>query len=134
VCEVTLARLVAVVCRRWKIKEDFQTCKNATSLDKGRVTTWTSWHRWSTAALVAYAFLAVAAALERTAHSDDEDAAEVGLIPLTCHQLLRLLRLLMLPAPRRDAKQVLRRSAWRRRHQHRARNHQRWHAYADATP
>jgi hypothetical protein len=41
----------------------------------------------------------------------------------------------MLPAPRHDAEQVLHRSAWRRRHQHRARAcHLRWHAYPDATP
>ena len=40
--------------------------KNATGLDKGQVTTWTSWHRWSTAALVAYAFLAIATAREHT--------------------------------------------------------------------
>lgn len=132
---VTLARLVGVVCRRWKIEEDFQACKNATALDKGQVTTWTSWHRWSVAALVAYAFLAVATALERTRHDHGEDPAEPELIPLTCHELLRLLRLLMLPAPRRDAQHVLRWSIWRRRHQHRARIcHLRWHAYADATP
>ncbi|MER8157504.1 transposase [Streptomyces sp. NPDC094472] len=113
---VPLARLVWVVCRRWKIEEDFQACKNATALDKVQVTTWTSWQRWSTAALVACAFLAVATALERAAHGEDEDAAEPELIPLTCHELLRW-------------------SAWRRRHQHRARTcHMRWHAYADATP
>ena len=27
--------------------------------------------------------------------------------PLTCHELLRLLQLLILPAPRRDAEHVL---------------------------
>lgn len=130
---VSLARLVAVVCRRWKIEEDFQACKNATSLDKGQVTTWTSWHRWSTAALVAYAFLAIATTLERT--DGERDADETDLIPLTCHELLRLLRLLMLPAPRRDADHILHWSAWRRRHQHRAQAcHLRWHAYADTTP
>jgi SRSO17 transposase len=130
---VSLARLVSVVCRRWKIEEDFQACKNATGLDKGQVTTWTSWHRWSTAALVAYAFLAVATALERA--DGGQDADEAGLIPLSCHELLRLFRLLMLPMPRRDAKHVLAWSAWRRRHQHRARTcHLRWHAYADTTP
>jgi hypothetical protein len=130
---VTLARLVAVVCLRWKIEEDFQACKNATSLDKGQVTTWTSWHRWSTAALVAYAFLAIATALERAGHADD--GADEELIPLTCHELLRLLRLLTLPEPCRDAEHVLRRSTWRRRHQYRARAcHQRWHLYADTTP
>jgi SRSO17 transposase len=136
---VTLARLVGVVCRRWKTEEDFQACKNAASLDKGQVTTWTSWHRWPVAALVAalvaYAFLAVATALERAAGGEGENPEDAGLIPLTCHELLCLLRLLMLPAPRRDADQVLHWSRWRRRHQHRSRAcHLRWHAYAGTTP
>ncbi|MCY0924578.1 IS701 family transposase, partial [Streptomyces sp. H27-G5] len=129
---VPLARLVWVVCRRWKIEEDFQTAKSTTGLDKGQVTTWTSWHRWSPAALVAYAFLAVTAALERGTPGSDNQAE---LIPVTCPELLRLLRLLILPAPRRDTEHVLRWSAWRRRHQHRARQcHLKWHAYADTTP
>ncbi|WP_455770470.1 IS701 family transposase [Streptomyces cinereoruber] len=129
---VPLAELVRVVCCRWRIEEDFQTAKHTTGLDKGQVTTWTSWHRWSTAALVAYAFLAVTAALERDTPNDHQ---RIDLIPLTCHELLRLLRLLILPAPRRDIGHVLHWSAWRRRHQHRARQaHRRWHTYADTAP
>ena len=84
-------------------KEDFQACKNATGLDKGQVTTWTS---WSTAALVAYAFLAIATAREHT-QAGQGGADEIRMTPLTCHELLRLLRLLILPAPRRDAEHVL---------------------------
>ncbi|MFF1651510.1 hypothetical protein [Streptomyces sp. NPDC058240] len=46
-----------------------------------------------------------------------------------------LLRLLVLPPPRRDAEHVLHWSSWRRHHQHRARTcHLAWHAYADTTP
>lgn len=132
---VPLATLVRAVCRRWKIEEDFQTAKNTTGLDKGQVTTWTSWHRWSTAALVAYAFLAVAAALERGVQDDTHGPGEPELVPVSCHELLRLLRLLILPAPRRDAEHLLHWSAWRRHHQYRARAcHLRWHAYADAAP
>ena len=128
---VSLAKLVGIVCLRWKIEEDFQAAKQATGLDKGQVTTWTSWHRWSTAALSAYAFLAVATALAHDTPAPDTP----GLVPLSCHELLRLLRLLILPAPRRDAEHVLHWSTWRRRHQHRAQTcHQRWHAYADTTP
>jgi SRSO17 transposase len=128
---VSLARLVGIVCLRWKIEEDFQAAKNTAGLDKDQVTTWTSWHRWSTAALVAYTFLAVATALER----GDPAPAEAEMIPLSSFELLCLLRLLILPAPCRDADHVLHWSAWRRRHQHRARTcHQRWHAYADSTP
>jgi SRSO17 transposase len=129
---VPLAKLVSVVCCRWRIEEDFQTAKNTTSLDKGQVTTWTSWHRWSTAALVAYAFLAVTAALERNTPDGDR---HIDLVPVSCHELLRLLRLLVLPTPRRDADHILHWSVWRRRHQHRARQaHRRWHAYADTAP
>jgi len=127
----SLARLVGIVCLRWKIEEDFQAAKNTVGLDKGQVTTWRSWHRWSTAALVAYAFLAVATALE----AGEPAPAGLELVPLSSFELLRLLRLLILPTPRWDAGHVLRWSAWRRHHQHRARAcHQRWHAYADSTP
>jgi SRSO17 transposase len=138
---VTLARLVSVVCRRWKIEELFQLAKGVTGLDQGQVTRWTSWHRWSCAALVAYAFLAVATALtapieqEATERESRTDPDLPLAIALTSRELLRLLRQLLLPAPRRDRDHVHRWSLWRRRHQHRAREaHRRWHAYADATP
>ena len=49
--------------------------------------------------------------------------------------LLRLLRLPILPQPRRDGGHVLHWSTWRRHHQQRARAcHLHWHAYADTTP
>jgi hypothetical protein len=89
------------------IEEDFQTCKGASGLDKGQVTTWTSWHRWSCAALVAYAFLAIAAALERCMSPADDTPDDLQLAPITCPELLRLLRLLILPQPLRDAGNVL---------------------------
>ena len=56
---VTLARLVSLVCRRWRVEEDFQAAKETCALDKGRLPAGTP-GRWSTVALVAYAFLAVA--------------------------------------------------------------------------
>ncbi|MET9325170.1 hypothetical protein ABZX75_34470 [Streptomyces sp. NPDC003038] len=49
------------------MEEDFQDAKEICHLDKGQVTCWNSWYRWSVIALVAYAFLATVAALERTA-------------------------------------------------------------------
>ncbi|MGW4995785.1 IS701 family transposase [Streptomyces mirabilis] len=132
---VTLARLVSLVCRRWRVEDDFQDAKEICHLDKGQVTFWNSWHRWSVIALVAYAFLAVTAALERAAQTGRDDPAEADLVPLSSHELLRLLRALILPPPRRDAEHLLWWSTWRRRHQHRARLcHRRWHAYADTTP
>ncbi|MGI5136626.1 MULTISPECIES: IS701 family transposase [unclassified Streptomyces] len=132
---VTLARLVSLVCRRWRVEDDFQDAKEVCHLDKGQVTCWNSWHRWSVIALVAYAFLAVAAALERAAQTGRNDPAEADLVPLSSHELLRLLRALILPPSRRDPEHLLWWSTWRRRHQHRARLcHRRWHAYADTTP
>ncbi|MEY9988291.1 SRSO17 transposase [Streptomyces sp. V4I8] len=132
---VTLARLVSLVCRRWRVEDDFQDAKETCHLDKGQVTCWNSWHRWSVITLVAYAFLAVTAALERTAQTSRNDPAETDLVTLSSHELLRLLRALMLPPPRRDAEHLLWWSPWRRRHQHHARLcHRRWHTYADTTP
>jgi SRSO17 transposase len=132
---VTLARLVSLVCRRWRVEDDFQDAKETCHLDKGQVTCWNSWHRWSVIALVAYAYLAVTSALERAAQSSRNDPAEADLVPLSSHELLRLLRALTLPPPRRDTEHLLWWSTWRRRHQHHARLcHRRWHTYADTTP
>ena len=62
---VPLAKLISVAVARWRIEEDHQLAKQAGRLDSGQVTTWTSWHRWTAIALLAYAFLAVAAACQR---------------------------------------------------------------------
>jgi SRSO17 transposase len=77
---VPLAKLIAVAVARWKIEEDHQQSKQVSGLDSGQVTTWTSWHRWTAICLLAYIFLAVAAAFQRTR---DEDAGILGLIPVT---------------------------------------------------
>jgi SRSO17 transposase len=42
---VPLAKLVKVAVTRWRIEEDHQLPKQASGLDSGQVTTWTSWHR-----------------------------------------------------------------------------------------
>jgi SRSO17 transposase len=129
---VPLAKLIAVAVARWKIEEDHQQSKQVSGLDSGQVTTWTSWHRWTAICLLAYIFLAVAAAFQRTR---DEDACILGLIPVTIPELLRQLRGTVIPEPRRDPAHRDGWSLWRRRHQYRARQaHQRWQAYADALP
>lgn len=126
---VSLADLVAVVCARWHIEEDFQLGKRTVGLDHGQVRTWTSWHRWSTAALTAYAFLVAGALLEHQARSDN---ANPELVPVSCPELQHLLTATVLPAPRRDPDHVHRWSLWRRHHQAIARNcHQAWNLYAD---
>ena len=129
---VPLAKLIAVAVARWKTEEDHQQSKQVSGLDSGQVTTWTSWHRWTAICLLAYIFLAVAAAFQRTR---DEDAGILGLIPVTIPELLRQLRGTVIPEPRRDRAHRDGWSLWRRRHQYRARQaHQRWQAYADALP
>ena len=129
---VPLAKLIAVAVARWKIEEDHQQSKQVSGLDSGQVTTWTSWHRWTAICLLAYIFLAVAAAFQRTR---DEDAGVLGLIPVTIPELLRQLRGTVIPQPRRDRAHRDGWSLWRRGHQYRVRQaHQRWQAYADALP
>jgi hypothetical protein len=126
---VSLVDLVAVVCARWHIEEDFQLGKRTVGLDHGQVRTWTSWHRWSTAALTAYAFLVAGALLEQHASSGD---ADLELVPVSCPELQHLLTATVLPVPRRDPDHIRRWSLWRRHHQAVARHaHQAWNAYAD---
>ena len=62
---VTLAALVKIAGLRWTIEENFQASKGLAGLDEHQVRTWTSWHRWVTLAMLAAAFLTVAAAAER---------------------------------------------------------------------
>ena len=55
-------------------EEDHQLTKQAAGLDAGQVTTWESWHRWTTICLLAYTYLAVAAAVNR----DSQAGQEIG--------------------------------------------------------
>ena len=93
---------MSLVCLRWRVEDDFQDAKEICHPDKGQVTRWNPWHRWSVITLAAYAFLATAAALERTAQATRDDPGEADLVPLSGHELLRLPRALILPPPRRD--------------------------------
>ncbi|MET9183612.1 IS701 family transposase [Kitasatospora aureofaciens] len=112
---VPLSTLVKVAGRRWTVEETFQAAKGLAGLDEHQVRRWTSWHRWTTLAMLAHAFLAIAAATERTVSSPP-----TGLVPLTCSEIRRLFTTL-LPRPTRDLAHHLRWSTWRRRHQARAR-------------
>jgi hypothetical protein len=99
----------------------------------GQVIRWRSWHRWTAVCLLAYLYLAVAVALQR--EQDASSDLDTGLIPVTIPELLRLLRDIVIPPPRRDRAHRLHWSDWRRRHQHRSRQaHQRWNTYAETTP
>ena len=112
---VPLATLVKIAGRRWTTEENFQAGKGLTGLDEHQVRTWTSWYRWTTLAMVACAFLTIAASTEHT-----RDPEPDGQIPLTRNEIARLFAALVI-RPVHDGCHCRRWSAWRRRHQHRAR-------------
>jgi SRSO17 transposase len=112
---VALAQLVRVAGQRWRVEESFQAAKGLTGLDQHQVRRWTSWHRWTTLAMLAHAFLAVATADER-----DHSPAPAGLIALTVNEFRRLFDALLLSG-KHTINTLLAWSQWRRRHQHRAR-------------
>jgi len=93
-------QVLDIASARWRIEEDHQLSKQVAGLDAGQVIRWKSWHRWTAVCLLAYLYLAVTVALQRQQEaSSDLDA---GLIPVTIPELLRLLRDVVIPPPRRD--------------------------------
>jgi hypothetical protein len=100
---------------RWRIQEAFQTGKGLCGLDQHQVRRWRSWYRWVTLAMLAYAFLVVAALTDHTRHPPPP-----GLIGLTCNELQHLFAA-VIARPAGDRDHRLRWSVWRRRHQPRAR-------------
>ncbi len=112
---VPLKTLVAVAGQRWRIEESFQAGKGLTGLDQHQVRRWTSWHRWTTLAMLAHAFLVVATVAER-----EHTGTPTGLIALTVNEFRRLFDQLLL-ATTHPIAMLLHWSTWRRRHQARAR-------------
>ena len=112
--QVPLATLVKVAGRRWTIEENFQAGKGLTGLDEHQVRRWTSWYRWATLAMLASAFLTIAASTE---HARSPDPA--GQAPLTRNEIAHLFANLIIK-PAHDTRHRIRWSRWRRRHQHRA--------------
>jgi SRSO17 transposase len=121
---VSMPTLVRVAGQRWRVEENFQAAKGLVGLDQHQVRRWRSWHRWTTLAMLAHAFLAVATAIER-----EHTATPTGLIELTVNEFRRLFDALLLAAkPTLDT--LLAWSTWRRRHQARARDcHYRRHEH-----
>jgi SRSO17 transposase len=118
-----LAVLVRVAGQRWSIEERINTSKGLCGLDQHQVRRWRSWYRWATLAMLAHAFLVVAAVTDQ-AHVP----APPGLIGLTCNEVQHLFAALV-AAPTGDAGHRLRWSWWRRQQQARARAcHYRRHA------
>ena len=110
-----LRTLVSVAGQRWRIEESFQTAKGLAGIDQHQVRRWASWHRWTTLAMLAHAFLAVATAIER-----DTTPTPTGLITLTVNEFRRLFDALLLTT-RHTITTLLAWSRWRRQHQYRAR-------------
>lgn len=110
-----LRTLVRVAGQRWRVEESFQSGKGLCGLDQHQVRRWDSWYRWATLAMLAYAFLAVTAAIQRARHP-----APPGLTELSCNEIAHLLATLVLQ-PATDQHHRLCWSTWRRRHQARAR-------------
>lgn len=111
---VPLMTLVKVAGQRWRVEENFQTAKGLTGLDQHQVRRWTSWHRWTTLAMLAHAFLAVTAAADR-----EQTPTPTGLIDLTVNEFRRLFDALILTT-KISLDRLLRWSTWRRKHQQRA--------------
>ena len=80
-----------------------------------KVRRWCSWHRWSTLAMLAMAFLAVTTAAQRQQDTPSDD-----LIPITVNELRRLFDALVL-GKTATVEHILKWSNWRRKHQATAR-------------
>jgi SRSO17 transposase len=110
-----LAVLVKVAGTRWRVEQRIQTSKGLCGLDQHQVRCWCSWYRWVTLAILAHAFLVVAAATQHTRHPPPPE-----LLPLSCNEVSHLFAGLAI-RPLGDRDHRLRWSLWRRRHQARAR-------------
>ena len=84
-----------------------------TGLDEHQVRRWDSWYRWTTLAMLALAFLSIAAATEHTRPPPPDQ------IPLTRNEIAALFSTLIIN-PVKDTRHRLHWSTWRRRRQHRA--------------
>jgi hypothetical protein len=76
---VPLAILVRIAGQRWRIEEFIKTGKGLVGLDQHQVRRWRSWYRWATLAVLAHAFLVVAALTEQTRHPGTVQAGRVDL-------------------------------------------------------
>jgi SRSO17 transposase len=110
-----LVALVRVAGSRWQVEEAFQAGKGLCGLGQHQVRRWRCWYRWVTLAMLAYAFLVVAAVTEHA-----QRPAPPWMVELTCSETQHLLAALV-AVPVADRGHRLRWSWWRRRHQARAR-------------
>lgn len=67
----SVAELISVCQRRWKIEDCFAEAKGEVGLDQYEVRRWEAWHRYVTLCLLAHAFLVIRCLLD----SREEEAA-----------------------------------------------------------
>jgi SRSO17 transposase len=129
---VPLATLAHVAGMRWSVEEQFQAAKSQVGLDHYQVRSWTGWHRFTTLAMLALAFLMASTAAAAPAAPPPADpwnhARHGGPIALTAAEIRRLLNGLItgslqgqLAAPAHIISDIQHWSTWRRHHQGRAR-------------
>lgn len=118
---VTLPTLTWTAGTRWPIETCFQHSKGLTGLDQHQVRTWRSWHRFTTLVLLAYAFLAVLAARQPRPAPTPNPAPD-QLPAFSTAEIRRLLHHIF-TKPNTGLWHALRWTAWRLRHQARARHH-----------
>jgi hypothetical protein len=106
-----MTELVRVAGQRWKVEESFQAAKGQAGLDEHQVRRWCSWHRWTTLAMLAMAFLAVTTAAQRETNQCPDD-----LLPITVNELRRLFDALVI-GKTATVEHILDWSRWRRKHQ-----------------
>jgi hypothetical protein len=97
-----------------RIEETFQAAKGLAGLDQHQLRRHTSWARWTTLAMAAHAFLAVARATEHTRPQPP------GLIRLSCNEI-RHLFITLTATPHHTPAHRMAWSTWRRHHQARSR-------------
>ncbi|SDI59565.1 SRSO17 transposase [Sinosporangium album] len=129
-----LRELVRVAGTRWAVEECFQAGKNEAALDHYQVRLYRAWYRYSTIAMLALAFLAVTRAGQFPPGGPPDGPATGGeaitaappaathgdhVIALSANEIRRLFALLTRPSI--DHAHVQHWSAWRLRHQTRAR-------------
>jgi len=128
---VTLATLAHIAGMRWAVEEQFQAAKGQVGLDHYQVRTWTGWHRFTTLAMLALAFLMAGAAAVAPAPPADpwHHARHSGPIALTAAEIGRLFNSLVTTPLRARMTSQLRAisdiqhwSSWRRHHQGQARH------------
>jgi SRSO17 transposase len=146
---VSLSVLIAVTGRRWPVEECHQQAKGQAGLDQHQVRLWTSFHRHTVLSMSALAVLAVAAACPQSAppaaagpvpgtgqqpwdwadtgilpvSPDQPPPEDPGLVKVSVPEARRLLRLASTPMTAAARQLGYAWSAWRRKHQARARYH-----------